>query len=64
MVLEINSISEILAVYDGLELLKKSYETLRGLDPDESTDFILVCDSLMKTLEPHVNALDNPSKSD
>lgn len=58
MILDINSMTEMLAVYDGLELLKKTYETLRGLDPDESTDFILTCDSLMKTLEPHVNKLD------
>lgn len=41
------------AVYDGLTLARKAYETMRSLDPEESKMYIAEIDIMLKYLEPH-----------
>lgn len=43
------------AVYDGLVLARKAYETMRSLDPEESKMYIREIDIMLDYLKSHAN---------
>lgn len=43
------------AVYDGLTLARKAYETMRSIDPEESKMYIQEIDIMLEYLKSHAN---------